>query len=112
MTGRLPQAASSPGAGGDAAAAVRDPLYGRGMAWVMLAGCFWSLGGILIRTIETATDWQIVLYRSIALALTIFAVLAMRHRRRVFDRFRRVGATGSIGALCLAGARSVGAQLA
>jgi drug/metabolite transporter (DMT)-like permease len=74
----------------------------RGMMLIMLAGCFWSLSGILIRNIEAANEWQILCLRSLALSATLFLVLAARHRGQVFRRFRAVGRAGVVGGLCLA----------
>ncbi|MDX1432982.1 MAG: DMT family transporter [Gammaproteobacteria bacterium] len=78
-----------------------DPLHLRGVALVLLAGVFWSLGGILIRHVESASDWQILLVRSWAVAVTLFSVLLWRHGRRVPDKFRAVGWPGLVGACCL-----------
>ena len=83
------------------AAAARDPLYARGIVLVMLAGGFWSLGGILVRLVEQAGGWQILMIRSIALSLTLFCVLAVRHRGGVWAEFRKAGRAVVIGGLCL-----------
>ncbi len=83
------------------AAAARDPLYARGIVLVMLAGCFWSLAGILIRLIESADGWQILTVRSITLSFTLFCVLAVRHRSGVWNEFRKAGLAAVIGGLCL-----------
>ena len=89
-------------AGADAAAgAGRDPLYARGIVLVMVAGCFLSLGGILVRAIEAAGPWQILLVRSITLSITLFAVLAVRHRGAVFTEFAKAGPGAVVGGLCL-----------
>jgi len=79
----------------------RDPLYGRGVAMIMVAGCFFSLGGLLVRLVEDAGPWQILLVRSIMLSATVFVVLVVRHRGKVFAEFRKCGITAVIGALCL-----------
>ena len=79
----------------------RDPLYGLGVAMVMVAGCFFSLGGLLVRLVEDAGPWQILMVRSIMLSVTIFAVLVVRHRGKVSAEFRRCGVAAVIGALCL-----------
>ncbi len=84
-----------------AGAAGRDPLYVRGIVLVMAAGCFFSLAGILVRLVEAAGPWQILLVRSVTLSLTLFAVLALRHRGAVFAEFRKAGFAAVIGALCL-----------
>lgn len=79
----------------------RDLLYGRGVVMIMAAGCFFSLGGLLVRLVVDAGPWQILLVRSILLSVTIFAVLVARHRTRVFTEFRKCGVTAVVGALCL-----------
>ncbi len=83
------------------AAAARDPLYARGIMLVMLGGCFWSLAGILIRLIEAADGWQILTVRSTTLSITLFCVLAVRHRGGVWHEFRKAGLAAVIGGLCL-----------
>jgi drug/metabolite transporter, DME family len=80
-----------------------DPGYARGVALVALAGVFWSLGGLLIRLIEAASGWQIVLFRSIALVLTLTLVIALRHRGRVVTAFRGAGWNGAVAGAALAG---------
>jgi drug/metabolite transporter, DME family len=80
-----------------------DPGHARGVALVALAGVFWSLGGLLIRLIEAANGWQIVLFRSIALALTLSLVIALRHRGRVVSAFRDAGWNGVAAGFALGG---------
>jgi drug/metabolite transporter (DMT)-like permease len=80
-----------------------DPGYVRGVVLVALAGAFWSLGGLLIRLIEAASAWQIVLFRSIALVLALTLILALRHRGQLVHAFRDAGGTGVAAALALAG---------
>jgi len=80
-----------------------DPSYVRGVVLVALAGVFWSLGGLLIRLIETASGWQIVLFRSIALVLTLSLIIALRHRGRLVAAFRHAGWNGVTAGFALAG---------
>jgi drug/metabolite transporter (DMT)-like permease len=80
-----------------------DPAYARGVMLVALAGAFWSLGGLLIRLIEAANGWQIVLFRALALALTLTLVIALRHPGRLVGAFRAAGAGGVAAAIGLAG---------
>ncbi len=87
-----------------ASAARGDPLYARGIVLVMAAGGFWSLGGLLFRLVEEATVWQILLVRSVALSLTLFCVMAARHRGAVFREFRKAGWPAVIGGCGLGGA--------
>jgi drug/metabolite transporter (DMT)-like permease len=80
-----------------------DPGYARGVVLVALAGVFWSLGGLLIRLIEAASGWQIVLFRSLALVLTLSLVIALRHRGRIVGAFRGAGWNGVAAGVALAG---------
>jgi len=52
----------------------------KGRLLVLLAGSFWSTGGVLVRLTETIGEWQIVFYRS--LALVLFLTLAIVIQRR------------------------------
>ena len=81
--------------------APRDPAYARGILLVMAAGGFWSLGGILVRLIETAGPWQILLVRSASLSIALFMVLLVRHRGALLGELRGIGLDGVVGALCL-----------
>ena len=84
-----------------AAIAARDPLYLRGLVLVMIAGTFWSLGGISVRLIESAGPWQILTFRSLALAATLGIVLCARYRGAVFAQFRLAGWPAVVGGLGL-----------
>lgn len=83
--------------------ATPDADYARGVALVALAGGFFSLGGLLIRLIEAASSWQIVMYRSLALVLTLVLIIAVRHRGRLSEAFRRTGRNGVAAGAALAG---------
>lgn len=87
--------------GGQAARAGSGPSYGRGVAFVLAGGTCLSLGGVLIRHIETAGGWQIVFYRAIGFILALSIYLALRHRRRFFASFLAIGWPGVIAATSL-----------
>jgi hypothetical protein len=86
-----------------AALATRDVDYLRGVALVLLAGVLWSIGGVLVRWVEAASAWQIIFYRSFALALTLVLVIAIRHRGRLGNAFARAGWSGLLAGACLSG---------
>jgi DME family drug/metabolite transporter len=81
-----------------------DLVYLRSALLVVLAGSLWSTGGVLVKLVEAADARQIVLYRSLFVALTVGAVLAWRTRGTLLPSFRAVGWNGALGGLCLAGA--------
>ena len=92
-------ATAAPGAG----AGQPDAGYLFGIAMVALAGVFWSIGGILIRWIEAADAWQIIFYRSAALALTLTLIVALRHRGRLVAAFAAAGWNGVLAGAGLSG---------
>ena len=73
------------------------PSYLVGVVLVLLAGVCWSSMGVGIRLIEAANVWQILLYRSVALALFLFAIIAWRSGFRPLQRIRKAGLAGAIG---------------
>ena len=85
------------------ALAAESAGYARGVALVAAAGAFWSLGGILVRWTEAASAWQIIFYRSLALVLTLLAIIAIRPRGRVHQAFGAAGWNGVAAGTCLAG---------
>jgi len=72
--------------------------YRNGVLLVLLAGAFWSTMGLGIRQIADANVWQILVYRSIALSVFLFCVIAWRSRGRPFERIRKAGLAGVVGA--------------
>jgi drug/metabolite transporter (DMT)-like permease len=73
-----------------ASEAVR-PHRGRGLALALGATVCWSLSGILIRLVERATSWQIVLYRSVGVTGMIAATIAAAHRGSAGRAIRLAG---------------------
>jgi drug/metabolite transporter (DMT)-like permease len=72
----------------------RDPRYPLGVAMILAAGFCLSLGGLILRHVETGDVWQISFYRSVTFFLTILAFLALRYRGRVAGPFLAVGPGG------------------
>ena len=81
------------------AATTRDgtTAYRRGVFLVLSAGVCWSLMGIGIRLIETASVWQILFYRSLALAPFLLLVITLRSDGGPFRAIRAAGLSGVIG---------------
>ncbi len=80
-----------------ATAPARGLSYINGVILVLLAGVFWSSMGLGIRLIETANVWQILFYRSIALAIFLFAIITYRSNNRPLVTIKRAGIAGIIG---------------
>ncbi|MEM7565052.1 MAG: DMT family transporter, partial [Pseudomonadota bacterium] len=71
--------------------------YLTGVVLVLLAGATWSTMGLGIRHIEIANVWQILFYRSWALAIFLLLVITYRSGFKPFATIRKVGIAGSIG---------------
>ena len=75
--------------------------YRRGVFLVLGAGICWSSMGLGIRLIEDAVVWQILLYRSLALAPFLFLVITLRSNGRPFQAIGAAGLSGVIGGCAL-----------
>ncbi len=81
---------------------------GTGMVLVFFAGVLWSTVGIGIRLIETASVWQILLYRSASLGLFLSVVIWMRTGQGPLGPVRKMGGAGVVCGLALVAAYSGG----
>ena len=72
-----------------------------GILIVIAGGACLSTSGILIRLLDDAQGWQIILYRSITFFFTILAVVVFKYRRRTLDAYAAIGDYGIVAALLL-----------
>ncbi len=74
------------------------------MAIMIIGSVVISFGGLLIRSMEQADVWHIVLYRAMSLmgAITIF--LLFQYRGRMVSQVLKIGRPGIAAGLCLAAA--------
>lgn len=79
-----------------------------GVVLVLMSGVFWSSMGLGIRMIEEANVWQILFYRSIALACFLFCIITLRSGFRPLAAIRSAGIAGAIGGVGLVFAFSGG----
>jgi len=82
--------------------AAHDPRYAEGVGLVLLATLLWSISGLLVRSIESTGSWQLVVYRSASMVVSLLVIIALRHRGRVVAAFRAVGWLGVLGGVCFA----------
>src|SRR5690554_1221143 len=73
----------------------------RGRVMVLLATLFWSIGGPLVRFIEAADAWQILLYRSGSLVVFLLAYLVLTEGRRLPALLREAGWPAVLAGLCI-----------
>jgi len=74
----------------------------RGRILVLAAGAGMSLGGLFIRSIESANEWQILFWRSLGLAAALLVLIAFRSKGNVGNAFRDAGRPAVIAGFCLA----------
>ena len=74
----------------------------RGRILVLLSGAGLSLGGLFIRSIQEANEWQILFWRSLGIIAALLIYIAIRNQGRVFHAFRAAGMKSVIAGLCLA----------
>lgn len=72
-----------------------------GVMLVLLAGTFWSIGGLVVRLIVEANAWQIVFYRSLSLGLTLTLVILIRYRGDFWNALRSAGGIAAVAGACL-----------
>ncbi|MDH3632183.1 MAG: DMT family transporter [Gammaproteobacteria bacterium] len=75
--------------------------YVQGVILVLMAGVFWSSMGLGVRLIEQANVWQILFYRSIALAIFLFCIISVRSNYKPVAVIRKSGVAGAIGGVAL-----------
>ncbi len=75
--------------------------YRKGVFLVLLAGVCWSTMGLGIRLIEVANVWQILFYRSLALAPFLFLIITLRSGNRPLPAIHKAGLAGVVGGLGL-----------
>ena len=78
--------------------------YRRGILLVLAGSLCSSWIGLGVRMMESATAWQLLVYRSIGLLAFLLIVIAARNRGRIAAAFREAGPASLVGGLGLAGA--------
>jgi drug/metabolite transporter (DMT)-like permease len=74
----------------------------RGLAYGLAGGLSLSVGGVLIRFVESANSWQVIAYRSAFLGLAVTLLCLARHRFAFFQAYRAIGWPGLVAAVILA----------
>ncbi len=72
--------------------------------FAILAPVFWSISGITVRFMESATAWQINFYRSSSMAIFVLLFLAIRYGAGMRQMLKESGAVAILAGLILSGA--------
>ena len=78
------------------------PRRGYAMVLMLIGSIVISFAGLAIRNIETADNWQINFYRSIAFALAVSIGLIFRYGKTAPQKLRDIGLQGVLAATFLA----------
>ncbi|MBD1139082.1 DMT family transporter [Pelagibacterales bacterium SAG-MED46] len=68
---------------------------------VFLGACCLSFGGLIVKSFEGATLWQILFWRSLFFTLTILFFLIISYKKKTFKAFKELGFPGFIGGIIL-----------
>ena len=81
-----------------------SPRRAYAMILMLIGSIIISFGGLAIRNIEMADNWQINFYRSISFGLAILIVLLFRYGKRGHQKLTGIGLQGVLAAVLLGGA--------
>lgn len=81
---------------------IGEASFIRGRGLVLLSGALMSIGGPLIRLLDSANEWQFLTYRAVALVIVLLTVIAVRYQRGFMATLRAAGWTGVLAGFCLA----------
>ena len=70
---------------------------------VLLGGFSLSWGGLIIRSFEGASIWQILFYRSLFFLAALIIFLLLTYGKEIFKQIKISGIPGLIGGICLSG---------
>lgn len=71
---------------------------------MVLSSVVISTTGLVIRFIEDTSDWQIVFWRGVSLAVGMLSIVLWRHKRATLTEIRRIGRVGVLGGVFFSGA--------
>ena len=72
-----------------------------GPVLVFLGACFLSFGGLIVKSFEGATLWQILFWRSIFFSILVGFFLLTTYKKNIFNSFYKSGMPGFIGGIIL-----------
>ena len=68
---------------------------------IFLGACSLSFGGLIVKSFEGSTLWQILFWRSLFFSLTILAFLIISYKKKTFKSFYDSGLPGFFGGIIL-----------
>jgi len=71
--------------------------HGPAITLTLFAAALNSAGGIIVRSLEAATEWQVVFWRCATLAVAITGIVLAQHRHALRTQLRRIGPWSLLG---------------
>ena len=68
---------------------------------VFMGACSLSFGGLIVKSFEGSTLWQILFWRSIFFSLTVLTFLIISYKKKLFTSFYESGLPGFVGGIIL-----------
>ena len=68
---------------------------------ILTGGFCLSWGGLILRTFESASIWQILFYRSIFFLWVLIAFILLTYGKKTFKKIKEAGVPGLIGGIFL-----------
>ena len=68
---------------------------------IFMGACSLSFGGLIVKSFEGSTLWQILFWRSLFFSLTVLAFLIITYKKRLFSAFYESGLPGLFGGFIL-----------
>jgi drug/metabolite transporter (DMT)-like permease len=68
---------------------------------VFLGACCLSFGGLIVKSFEGATLWQILFWRSLFFTLLVSIFLVVTYKKNIFSAFKKSGFPGFFGGIIL-----------
>jgi drug/metabolite transporter (DMT)-like permease len=68
---------------------------------IFMGACSLSFGGLIVKSFEGSTLWQILFWRSIFFSLTVLIFLIISYKKKLFSSFYESGLPGFVGGIIL-----------
>ena len=68
---------------------------------IFLGACCLSFGGLIVKSFEGATLWQILFWRSVFFSIVVFIFLIIKYKKNFFNSIYKSGLPGFMGGLIL-----------
>jgi len=68
---------------------------------IFMGACSLSFGGLIVKSFEGSTLWQILFWRSIFFSLTVLIFLIISYKKKLFTSFYESGYRGFVGGIIL-----------